>query len=133
MIQILGERMGSTTTPFAQINGWAVGGAVSRVDGDATAMGDREPGFELSITAAWPPPDPDGERRKAWVREGWDALRPYSGGVYANFVSDEGAAGVEAAYGDHLARLTALKDRYDPTNFFRLNANVPPSMEVQDE
>src|SRR5205085_11411765 len=60
VIELLSERMGSTTTPFAQMNGWAVGGAVSRVDGDATAMGDREPGFEISITAAWPPPDPDG-------------------------------------------------------------------------
>jgi hypothetical protein len=47
--------------------------------------------------------------------------------VYVNFLSDEGAAGVEAAYGDRLDRLTALKDRYDPENAFRLNANVPPS------
>jgi Berberine and berberine like len=42
-------------------------------------------------------------------------------------VSDEGAAGVEAAYGERLGRLNALKDRYDPANAFRLNANVPPS------
>jgi hypothetical protein len=47
--------------------------------------------------------------------------------VYANFISDEGAAGVHAAYGDRLARLTALKDRVDPENVFRLNANIPPS------
>jgi hypothetical protein len=54
-------------------------------------------------------------------------LRSQSSGVYANFISDEGAAGVDAAYGSRLARLTALKDRYDPTNFFRRNANIPPS------
>ena len=54
-------------------------------------------------------------------------MEPYAEGVYANFISDEGAAGVEAAYGERLARLVALKDRYDPTNFFRLNANVAPS------
>ena len=40
---------------------------------------------------------------------------------------DEGAAGVKAAYGNGLQRLVALKDRYDPTNFFRQNANIPPS------
>ena len=54
-------------------------------------------------------------------------LRPHSVGVYANFLSDEDAAGVEAAYGARLRRLTALKDRYDPTNFFRLNQNIKPS------
>jgi hypothetical protein len=54
-------------------------------------------------------------------------LLPQSTGVYANFISDEGAEGVEAAYGDRLNRLTELKDRYDPTNFFRMNANISPS------
>jgi hypothetical protein len=54
-------------------------------------------------------------------------LRPWSCGVYSHFVSDEGAAGVEAAYGDRLKRLTALKDTYDPANLFRLNANIPPT------
>jgi FAD binding domain-containing protein/berberine-like enzyme len=121
------DRIGSLTSPFAQVNGWAVGGAVSRVDADATAVGDREAGFEISVTVGWPPADPDGDRHRAWVREGWEALRPFSSGVYANFISDEGAEGLEAAYGKRLERLTALKSRYDPANFFRLNANIPPS------
>ena len=90
-------------------------------------MSTREVGFEVNIIAAWPPPDPNGSRHTGWVREGWEALRPHSASVYANFLSDEGAAGVAAAYGERLARLTALKDHYDPTNFFRLNANIPPS------
>lgn len=127
VIEIFLDRIASIPTPFSQINGWAVGGAVSRVDPAATAVGAREVGFEISITAAWPPSDPNGERHKTWVREGWEALRPYSAGVYANFISDEGAAGVEAAYGERVRRLTALKDRYDPENIFCLNANIPPS------
>jgi FAD/FMN-containing dehydrogenase len=126
-IEELCARVASITSPFSQINGWAMGGAVSRVDPAATAVGAREVGFDLSLAAAWSPTDPDGERHKAWVREGWDALRPQSIGVYANFISDEGQAGVRAAYGDRLTRLTALKDRFDPTNVFRLNANIPPS------
>ncbi|HEY1370489.1 MAG TPA: FAD-binding oxidoreductase [Gaiellaceae bacterium] len=121
------DRLDTMPTPFSQINGWAMGGAVSRVAADATAVGEREVGFDLSIAAGWPPADDDGDRYRAWVREGWEALRPAATGVYANFISDEGAAGLEAAYGTRLARLTALKDRFDPTNFFRLNPNISPS------
>jgi FAD/FMN-containing dehydrogenase len=115
----------SLTSPLSQISGWAMGGAASRVAGAATAVGVRETGFELNINAAWAPGP--AEPHLAWVRDRWEALRPYSVGVYANFLSDEDEAGVRAAYGDRLARLTALKDRYDPTNFFRMNANIPPS------
>jgi hypothetical protein len=127
VIDVIVSRVESITSPFSQISGWAVGGAVSRADPDATAVGEREVGFEVNIVAAWPPPDPNGPRHTAWVREGWEALRPHSVGVYANFLSDEDAAGVEAAYGARLKRLTKLKDRYDPTNLFRMNANIQPS------
>jgi hypothetical protein len=126
-IQTCLDQLASATTPFAQVNGWAVGGAVSRVDAADTAVGEREVGFELSVTAAWPGSDPNGDKHRDWVRTGWEAMRPDSTGVYANFISDEGAAGVRAAYGPRLARLTALKDRYDPTNVFRHNANIPPA------
>jgi hypothetical protein len=127
VIDVIVGGVESITSPFSQIGGWAVGGAVSRVDPDATALGAREVGFELNITAAWPPPDPNGPRHTAWVREVWEALLPHSVGVYANFLSDEGAAGVETAYGARLQRLIALKNRYDPANFFRLNHNIRPS------
>jgi hypothetical protein len=127
VIDTLVGRVESITSPFSQIGGWAIGGAASRVDPDVTAVGEREVGFEINVTAAWPPPDPNGERHTAWVREGWEAMRPFSVGVYANFLSDEGTAGIEAAYGERLKRLVALKDRYDPTNFFRMNANIRPS------
>ena len=127
IIDVLVSRVEGITSPFSQISGWAVGGAVSRVGAEATAVGKREVGFELSINGAWPPPDARGALHTAWVREGWELLRPHSSGVYANFISDEDAAGVEAAYGSRLGRLTRLKDRYDPTNFFRLNANILPS------
>jgi FAD/FMN-containing dehydrogenase len=123
VIGVLLERTASKTSPFSQINGWAMGGAVSRVAADATAVGPREVGFDVSLVAAWH----DGDGHREWVREGWDALRGHSTGVYANFISDEGRAGVEAAYGDRLARLTALKDRMDPDNAFRMNANIAPS------
>lgn len=126
VIDTIVERVETMTSPFSQIGGWAVGGAVSRIDPASTAVGARETGFEINIAAAWPPSDPDSERHIAWVREGWEALRPHGVGVYANFLSDEGAEGLEAAYRGRLQRLTALKTRYDPENVFRLNANIAP-------
>ena len=127
IVDVFMERMAAITSPFAQIQGWAMGGAVTRVAAGETAVGERENGFDVSFITGWPPGDGDGERHRAWVRESWEAVRADSVGVYANFISDEGAAGVEAAYGDRLQRLTALKDRYDPDNVFRMNANIPPS------
>jgi len=115
--------------PLSYVAGFAVGGAVTRVHPEAMAVGPREGGFELSIVGGWRPEDSAADRHVAWVREGWEALRPHITGVFSHFLSDEGAAGVEAAYGKRLGRLTALKDRYDPTNFFRLNANIVPSRE----
>jgi FAD binding domain/Berberine and berberine like len=119
---------GSLTSPLSLLNGWAIGGAVSRVHPGATAVGEREVGFELRLIANWAPGDPRGDEHVAWVRDGWARLRPHaSGRQYASFLSDEGDAGVRAAYGDRLARLRTLKDRHDPTNVFRLNANIPPT------
>ena len=116
--------------PLSYVAGFAVGGAVTRVHPDATAVGPREGGFELNIVAGWRPEDAAPERHVAWVRQGWESLRPHSSGVFSHFLSDEGEAGVEAAYGKRLGRLRALKHRLDPTNFFRLNANVAPSREA---
>jgi hypothetical protein len=63
------DRTESMTSPFPQINGRALGGAVSRVDPQATAVGQREVGFDIGIDADWSPSDPDGDRHMAWVRE----------------------------------------------------------------
>jgi hypothetical protein len=114
------------TSPLSYTAGFVMGGTAGQVDPDATAVGERGNGFELSIVAGWPPTDPGGDRHTAWVRQGWTDLRPSSTGVYSHFLSGEGAAGVQAAYGERLKRLTALKDRYDPANLFRMNANIPP-------
>ena len=126
VIDVMTAQTGAIEAPLSYIAGFAVGGAVTRVDVDATAVGPREGGFELSIVAGWRPEDA-ADRHVAWVRAGWEALRPYSTGVFSHFLSDEGAAGVEDAYGARLTRLAALKERYDPTNLFRMNANIAPS------
>ena len=71
---------------------------------------------------------PESEKNIQWTRTCWSALRPYLvEGSYSNYVSDEGDAVERAAYGPNYDRLVALKNKYDPTNLFRMNHNIKPS------
>jgi FAD/FMN-containing dehydrogenase len=116
------------TSPASEIHVHHFGGAVARVDDGETAYGDRQAPFVLNILAVTHEPgglDPHVE----WAQRLYAAIEPsLTGGAYINFLSAEGAERVKAAYGaEKFARLQALKDRYDPTNLFHLNQNVPPS------
>jgi berberine-like enzyme len=67
-------------------------------------------------------------RHTGLVRDAFDALQPVSsGGAYVNFLGDDGADRVRAAYGANYARLAKLKSRFDPDNLFRLNQNILPA------
>ena len=76
--------------------------------------------------AAWPDPSRD-DAHIEWVHRASEAMRPYeTGGLYLNFISDDDK--VRAGFSPQKwNRLVALKDRYDPTNMFRFNQNIPPS------
>jgi FAD/FMN-containing dehydrogenase len=103
-------------------------GAIERVPEDATAYGHRGWPYNFVVTSAWSDPQ-DTERNISWTRELFDAMRPFRAeGSYVNYLGgDEGEEGLRAAYGAaKLARLTALKMKYDPGNVFRMNQNVKP-------
>lgn len=104
-----------------------MGGAVRHLDGDATAFEDRTAEFSPNVNAVWD--DLDVPQDVQWTRDLFAALEPASTGkAYVNFMSDDEQARVSEAYGaDKLARLVALKDRFDPDNVFRLNQNITPS------
>ena len=75
----------------------------------------------------------DKEVRAAWVAEFAAAIHQGDNGAYVNFLMDEGEERVRAAYpGAHWERLTQIKAKYDPTNLFRLNQNIPPAQEASD-
>jgi FAD/FMN-containing dehydrogenase len=108
------------------------GGAIGHVGIDETAFSHRDAKFEFLTSAGWEDAAEDDMRIAAPRRYAAD-LQPFASGVYVNGLSDEGAAGVQQAYyAETLARLTAIKDRYDPDNVFHLNHNITPSSAVQD-
>jgi FAD/FMN-containing dehydrogenase len=103
-----------------------LGGAMARVPVGATAFAHRNSRVMVNLAAFYNTPE---ERvlRQAWVADFAAALRQGDAGAYVNFLGDEGEARVRAAYpGSTWGQLVAIKARYDPTNLFRLNQNIPP-------
>ena len=85
------------------------------------------PQHDFGVYSIWDDPA-DSEKNVAWARDFFEAMRPHlKRGVYVNSLGEEGEERVRAAYGPNYERLGALKDKYDPTNFFRLNQNIPPA------
>jgi FAD/FMN-containing dehydrogenase len=105
----------------------AYGGAIADIDDDATAFSHRRTRCEYVASAKWTDPDEDNLRIGA-ARHTAAKLDPFAAGAYVNTLNDEGASGVRRAYPEaNRARLTAIKDAYDPDNIFHLNHNIPPS------
>jgi FAD/FMN-containing dehydrogenase len=125
-IDALVEQAARITSPRSYIIVFQLGGAVAH--GPDTAFVQRKAAHNVNINAAWLPDDPEPERHVEWARSCFDALEPFAEGrAYVNFLGDEGADRVRAAYGDEkYARLVALKRAYDPDNVFRLNQNIDP-------
>ena len=101
--------------------------AWSRVPEDATAFGHRNWPYNLVVTTMWTDAaDTDANIR--WTRDFWTAMQPFlADAVYVNYLGEVNDEGVRAAYGKKYERLAALKAKYDPTNFFRMNQNIKPS------
>jgi hypothetical protein len=91
------------------------------------AFGGRSAGHTYNITAITATAEGFDQERE-WVRNFWSALEPYHTGTYVNFLMEEGEERVRQAYGAHkYDQLKALKRRYGPDNFFRLNQNIRPA------
>jgi FAD/FMN-containing dehydrogenase len=102
-------------------------GAMNRVDESVTAFGHRGWPYNLLVTSTWERPA-EADVNIRWTRDFMDAMRPFlADAVYVNYLGEEGDARVRAAYGQKYDRLVALKNRYDPTNFFRMNQNIRPT------
>ncbi|WP_226041612.1 FAD-binding oxidoreductase [Natrinema sp. DC36] len=121
------ERAGTLPSPMSQLVLEHLGGAISRVEPDATAYRNRNAAFSFNVFSRWEDPAED-ETHVSWAREFHAAMGPFAtDGVAVNFLSQEGDERVRAAYGDNYDRLVDVKDAYDPENRFRMNQNITPS------
>jgi len=119
------DRGSAATLPGVSLQ--AYGGAIADVDDGATAFSHRRTRFEYVAAVKWSDPAEDSLRMGA-ARRAAAKLAPFAVGAYVNALSDEGASGVRRAYSEaKRARLTAVKDAYDPGNVFHLNHNIVPT------
>ena len=127
-IETIIEYAGRISSPLSQIHIQHLQGAVGRVGEADTAFSHRNAAFVVNIVSKWRIAA-ESERHIQWTRELAAAMTPFAtGGVYVNFLGDEGDGRVRAAYGpEKYRRLSELKKKYDPDNFFRLNQNIKPA------
>src|SRR5690606_1650509 len=99
------------------------GGAIGRVEASATAFPQRRSMANMFAVVSWPL-ELDGAEHVRYVKDYWKTLEPFTDGYYTNEVANEAQKVVDANYQGNLGRLRTLKRKYDPTNLFRLNANI---------
>jgi hypothetical protein len=126
-IRILIDHVERLNSPWTDIKIAHLEGAVSRVSESASAYGSRNARFGLVIQARWEHGS-DSAAQVAWATGLRDALAPYTAGrVYTNFIAADEIDRVRLAHGpENYRRLRELKSKYDPSNVFHNNANVPP-------
>jgi FAD/FMN-containing dehydrogenase len=120
------DRLRTSTAQFPAVGIRVLGGAAARVPAEATAFAHRQRRLLVTVSAFYSSPEEDAAHQ-AWAKGAATALRQGADTAYVNFLGDEGADRVRAAYpGTTWDRLSEIKRRYDPENVFRLNQNVPP-------
>jgi len=102
-------------------------GAATRLPVSNTAFAARQPQWDFDAIGQWTEPA-ESTRHITWVRALWDEIEPnLLATAYVNHLSpDDRPEKVRASFGENYGRLRQLKRVYDPTNLFRLNANVAP-------
>jgi hypothetical protein len=125
-IDRLAESLATMPSSETQIELAYLGGATARIAATETAFGDRSAPFIMNLLANWPEASADAGNI-SWIRGLFHNLQPaMKPGVYINFMSGDEQDRVPEAYHERWDRMVAVKTHYDPTNFFRLNQNVPP-------
>jgi FAD/FMN-containing dehydrogenase len=121
------EHLRNSDAPMRVAQLRVLGGAMARVPADATAFAHRGSKLMVNLASFYQGPD-DQRVRQAWLDEFAAALQQGDQGAYVGFLGDEGQGRVHQAYpAATWERLAAVKARYDPTNLFRGNHNIPPA------
>jgi hypothetical protein len=121
------EYLARTPSELSLMHLYPIDGAVHRVGPGETAWNRRDAMWSMVIAGIHPDPS-KAQAITTWAKDYWQAVHPYNmQGAYINFMMQEGEERIKATYGDNYGRLAAVKKKYDPNNFFRVNQNIKPA------
>jgi len=128
VIENLAQFVGKSPSPYTFapfVEHWH--GAATRIAPGDTAFPHRQYSWNFFAWSMWTDPA-ESEKNIRWTRECWEGLKPFLiAGAYGNYMTDDSETIAREAYSCNYDRLVALKNKYDPTNFFRMNHNIKPT------
>lgn len=127
MLEIAVGQAKEAPSPHSAILIFPLDGALNTMPRDHSPAGNRDAKSVFNVAGSWEQPADDA-LNIAWARDSWEEMRRFStGGTYVNFLTEEETGGrLQDAYGGHFDRLVEVKKKWDPSNVFHLNKNIPP-------
>ena len=127
-IDVFVDHSNNLEGPLSVVGFEQFGGAITKVNVSDTAFPQRSASYVLGLFAGWTEAEDD-EKVIGWTREFYNHMTPFaSGGTYSNYLDNDDGDKIRASFGSNYSRLQAVKNKFDPHNFFRLNQNIIPAV-----
>jgi FAD/FMN-containing dehydrogenase len=126
LLDIVLKYVATRPSPMSPVLFLHIRGAAARTPTEATAFGNRRDQWDSDIISQWLDATDDDKNIK-WTRNFWNEIEPLTNGVYVNHLGGDDNPRIANAYGPNFERLKAIKKKYDPDNFFRMNNNIKPA------
>jgi FAD/FMN-containing dehydrogenase len=126
LLDIVLRNVATRPSPLSPVLFFHMRGAAAAVKTTATAFGNRRDQWDSDIISQWLDISDD-EKNISWTKKFWQEIEPLTNGVYVNHLGPDDNPRIANAYGENFERLKAIKRKYDPDNFFRMNNNIKPA------
>lgn len=126
LLDIILRNVATRPSPLSPVLFLHMRGIAAEVETTATAFANRRDQWDGDIISQWLDASDD-EKNINWARKFWQEIEPLTNGVYVNHMGSDDDLRIANAYGQNFERLKAIKKKYDPDNFFRMNNNIKPS------
>jgi FAD/FMN-containing dehydrogenase len=126
LLDIALKHVANRPSPLSPVLFFHLRGAAVKTPVESSAFGNRRDQWDSDIISQWIDPADD-EKNISWTRNFWNEIAPLTNGVYVNHLGSDDDPRIANAFGSNFDKLKAIKKKYDPDNFFRMNNNIKPA------